>query len=81
MYKVKTEAQNDVAVVSLATFWYYGQTKSKLVGQIYCTFSVRESLTICNNNVKKLLTNFIELCVMTGPQVSRVVLLSPSLLS
>ena len=27
----------------------YGWTQFSLVGQIYCTFSMRESLTICNN--------------------------------
>ena len=27
--------------------WVYNQTKVILVGQIYCTLSIRESLTIC----------------------------------
>ena len=30
-------------------FLSIGGTKSDLVGQLHCTFSIGESLTICNN--------------------------------
>ena len=50
-------------------FSVYGQTKFNLVGQIYCTIFIGESLTICNTVVILFLKNgwptsnpYFELC-------------------
>ena len=59
LWSLYRQSSKSLAISDPATFMY-SQTKSNLVGQIYCTFLMGKSLTICNNVTisNKRLTNF-----------------------